>query len=81
MKIIKQYKYQIGNKLYDSPYWLISECCGANIDEEKPFKYESIDNTSYPPRAIPNLLYISEGVCSKCNKKSEFYDKHYKDKY
>jgi|TARA_R110001583_G_scaffold83991_2_gene221297 hypothetical protein len=50
-------------KLHDSPYWLISECCGANVDEEKPFEYTS-------------LLYLEKGICSKCNKESEFYDKH-----
>ena len=77
MKQIKQYKYKIGGKEYDSPWWLISDCCGANIDEEKPFEYETMANG----QPTPNLLHIREGICSKCNKKSEFYDKHYKDNY
>ncbi len=74
---LKIYKYKIGEKWYDFPWWLISNCCGANIDGEKPFEYKTMVNG----QPTPNLLYIREGICSKCNKKSEFYDKHYKFTY
>ena len=47
-------------------YRYVSDCCGANVDEEKPFKKHKYDDGD---------CEILSGICSKCEKESDFHNK------
>ena len=51
----------------DNSYLSVSNCCGANADYNMPMEIRVIDNDGD--------YDILNGICSKCNKESEFYDK------
>ena len=51
----------------DKSYLSVSNCCGANADYNSPMEIRVLDNCGD--------YDILNGICSKCNKESEFYDK------